>query len=82
MQSIIVYRNPLEAMLWESIMTGGFLAFMIPAVLGIIVARMLDRPLQKRYNWRTKRNPNMKHYIQYACIAAGIIGGLAAVWYL
>lgn len=37
MESIIVYRNPLEAMMWEKLMDGSF----FPIIVGVVVFFML-----------------------------------------
>jgi hypothetical protein len=50
MQTVIAYRNPLEAMIWESMMNGGagpFLAVMMIALVGVgtyaLILRTCDR---------------------------------------
>lgn len=56
MQSVIVYRNPLEAMMWDSLMNGGFffyfliiafLAVMIPVLINWMVSGCYYRNSQK-----------------------------------
>lgn len=46
MDSVIVYRNPLEAMMWESIFNGGgwvFLAVAIAGGIGAFVYAQIDK---------------------------------------
>lgn len=48
MQSIIVYRNPLEAMIWGQLMEGGFgLAILAAGVLSVLAAVAANAALAK-----------------------------------
>lgn len=50
MQSIIVYRNPLEAMIWGQLMEGGFgLAILAAAILSVIAAIAVNAALEKTH---------------------------------
>lgn len=56
MQSIIVYRNPLEAAFWDSMMNGGFvvvLAVMAAALVSVGVYVQIEKLHQHAYvKWR------------------------------
>lgn len=50
MQSIIVYRNPLEAMIWGKLMEGGFgLAILAAAILSVLAAVAVNAALAKTH---------------------------------
>lgn len=86
MNSVIVYRNPVEAMIWEGIMRGDF----VPIGMGLLVFffsflvlnRMLEKPItwiQRKYfrnALKTYRNPMP----MYVSMAIAIILGCATIW--
>lgn len=50
MQSIIVYRNPLEAAIWESMMGGGALIFILVmgiALVGVCTYAAIERAFNR-----------------------------------
>jgi ABC-type sugar transport system permease subunit len=54
MQSVIIYRNPLEAAMWESLMNGGIwvvLAVIVAALVGVGVYSLINRNVRS-YNIR------------------------------
>lgn len=56
MDSVIVYRNPLEAMIWESLMNGGagpFFAIVLCALAGVLTYAAIERI--GRDHWRQRR---------------------------
>lgn len=61
MQSVIVYRNPLEAAIWESLMNGGFIivaAFIVAALIGVAVYAQIERLHHRAYRswqWSSKK---------------------------
>lgn len=62
MQSVIIYRNPLEAAVWESLMNGGFiivLAFILAALVGVGVYWLIDN-----YTDRYARIPGTRGLVQ------------------
>ena len=86
MESIIVYRNPVEAMVWQSIMNGDF----VPVGTGLLVFffsfLILNRLLEKPVLWfqrnflkstvRSYRNPGA----MYLSMAIAIVLGCATTW--
>lgn len=54
MESIIVYRNPLEALIWDSLMNGGFwvvIAFFLAAGAGVAVYGLIEKLVYGPYAW-------------------------------
>lgn len=50
MQSIIVYRNPLEAMIWGQLMEGGIgLVIIVAAILSVLAAIAVNAVLEKTH---------------------------------
>ena len=92
MQSVIVYRNPLEAMIWESMMNGGALVFIIVmgiALLGVATYAGIERLHHNAYRkWRYSQRPYgfvATLYIHNGkiSIAVSVLAALALhLWYL
>ena len=57
-QSIIVYRNPLEAAMWEGIMSGGF-----PVILFMILMLVISVMLFIGYEWVCRRSFRIKRIL-------------------
>ena len=61
MQEVIIYRNPLEAAIWSSLMNGGFvvvLVFILAALVGVGVYTQIERLVsrsRRRYGYTTAR---------------------------
>lgn len=74
MQSIIVYRNPLEAALWEGLMSGSF----FPVIVGIVVFFALfltiNRLIVEKYFNRRSQRPAI-----YAALVLSAIAGAAVM---
>ena len=66
MQSVIVYRNPLEAAIWESLMGGGgvvFFAVLLIGLVGVLTYVGIEKMHARAYRrWRATGRP-------YRCIA-------------
>lgn len=77
MQSIIVYRNPLEAAMWEGIMSGSF----FPVILGVVVFfcafLAMNQLLNKgrTYGKFVGRNANI-------ALAVGAVAGFATIYFM
>jgi uncharacterized integral membrane protein len=74
MQSIIVYRNPMEAAFWES-MSGGA---MFPIMVGIVVffAVFLTVHVQiveRFFGWRAQAWPSYLNLFASACVGIAVI---------
>lgn len=68
MQTVIVYRNPLEAAFWETMMNGGFFVFgavVLIAVLGVMTYLGIDKLVSsewrraRQYSWATQKRSNV-----------------------
>lgn len=72
-QSIIVYRNPIEAAMWEAGTANGF-ALVVGMVVGLILAATVATVWQKIF-------PNSKNVDKIAVLAAvvGVVGSMAYV---
>ena len=72
-QSIIVYRNPAEAALWEAGMANGF-ALVVGMVVGLLVATTVATVWQKVF-------PRSKNVDKIAFLAAviGVVGSMFLV---
>jgi type II secretory pathway component PulF len=77
MQSIIVYRNPLEAAFWES-MSG---AAIFPVMMGIVVYFAVFLVLQLQVVERfTNIFDNARKYATYAAMAVSAVAGVATIY--
>jgi hypothetical protein len=71
MQSIVVYRNPLEAAIWEGLMGGGwmFIVVLIVATLaGVWVYTAIEASYRRHrhtYTFSSKKTPNTWFYTVY-----------------
>lgn len=75
MQSIIVYRNPLEAMLWEGLMNGSFFPLIVGIVVFFFVLLLSNKILNKvRTTGNRARNTDISFLI-------GAVAGIASVIY-
>lgn len=76
MQSVIVYRNPLEAMMWEGLMNGSFFPIIVGVVVFFCVFLLLNKILNKgRVIGKTvARNTNISLFI-------GAVAGVASIIY-
>lgn len=54
MQEIIVYRNPLEAAVWHSIMSGDFAIIIMGAILALAFFLGSHRILERRVQYRNR----------------------------
>ena len=74
MQSVIVYRNPLEAMMWESLMTSNVLW---PIICGIVVFFALflasNYLLEKSFKWRYANRYVMVDLIICATVGVAVV---------
>lgn len=75
-QSIIVYRNPIEAAFWESASSGQI----FPIVVGVIVFFVLFLALQYQVVERfTGWNSKYRTWGTYAALAAGAGAAIAVI---
>jgi hypothetical protein len=72
MQSIIVYRNPLEAAFWESGMVFPLIMAMVAAVISVVV---LQRIFQRVLGYWDAQ----KYVYAYLC-AGSLAGGAVFYW--
>lgn len=72
--SVVLYRNPLEQAIWESVMSGPWL-FYITVFLVVFFGTMMlsDKLLNKAVGWNN---------VGYVHLAVGALCGAAAVWAL
>ena len=79
MQSVIVYRNPLEASTWNNLMSGD--VQFIPIVLGAAVCVgliiLLNLLATRIYGFRT---PDWVQYVIFTLGGIGWIGTTAYLW--
>lgn len=76
MQSIIVYRNPVEAMFWEGLTSGSF----FPYICGIIVFFALfvliqTKVVEKYYKYRNQLQTNLN------LVFSGAVA-IFVIWYM
>ena len=71
MQEIIVYRNPLEASIWNGVMDGTFLPVLAGALVFLIAIVLFD----KKSSYRNKQ----KNFTIYLVISAVLGFGTAYV---
>ena len=77
MQSIIVYRNPLEAMLWEGLMSGAFFPVIVGVVVFFVVFLIINRVLAGRSSYGDRAK-----YASYVSLALGAIAGVSTIYYM
>lgn len=70
MQSIIVYRNPLEAMLWQGFMDGSFFPIIVGVVVFFAVLLTINKVVVERYfGWSRRGTPTNVNLAVSAAIA-------------
>ena len=82
MQEVIVYRNPMEAAIWQYVMSASLSASFFPVICGVVVffAVMLTAHnlISKRYGTYGKRgriSTNISLVLAAAC-------GIGTIWYM
>jgi len=80
MQEIIVYRNPLEARVWEMVMDGSF----FPIIVGVIVffAVFLLIQIQIVQRFIPRFHVKKQNYGTYAALLVAAIAGVWTVKYM
>ena len=79
MQEIIVYRNPMEAAVWQA-MSGGQL---FPIIVGVVVffaVFLAVNSLMERFAPRKYRAWNYGNLRSYTALAIGAIAGVLTVY--
>jgi hypothetical protein len=77
MQSIIVYRNPLEAAMWEGIMGGNFFPVIVGVIVFFAVFLAANRFIVERYwGWNSRDVPT------YVALAIGAVIGIATIFFM
>ena len=92
MQSIIVYRNPLEAAMWEGIMSSGALwPVMVGVAVFFAVFLIADRLIVRRWfgahHYRVRNVPYYKwnavcKVATNVNLAVSALAGVFVVWYM
>ena len=77
MQSIIVYRNPLEAAMWETIMSGSFFPVIVGVVVFFAVFLAANTFIVERYARWDKRKVATNFNL-----AASALIGIFVIWYM
>jgi len=77
MQEIIIYRNPVEAVMWNAIMDGSFFPVIAGVVVFFCVFLAANQLLNKgrSYGKNVPRNTNI-------ALVIGVVAGIAAVLFL
>lgn len=76
-QSIIVYRNPFEQMLWDGIMSGAFFPIIVGVVFFFVVFLALNKFIVAKYfDWRDRGIPTN------IALAISAVSGIALTMYL
>ena len=82
MQSVIVYHNPLEAAIWDSLMNGGWVvvfAFIVATLVGVGVYAQIEKLHRRAYRswqWSSKKYNAIATLYQHngkISIAAGLL---------
>lgn len=76
MQSVIVYRNPLEAMMWEGLMNGSFFPIIVGVVVFFCVFLLFNKILNKGRSIGKTAARNT-----YISVLIGAVAGIASVIY-
>lgn len=92
MQTVIVYRNPLEAAIWESLMDGGWgimLAVFAIALVGVLTYTTIERVHRNAYRkWRCVGKPYRNvaflylHVGKVSITVAAIFAVILHYWYV
>jgi hypothetical protein len=76
-QSIIVYRNPYEQMMWEGIMSGTFFPIIVGVVFFFAVLLTIDKFIVKKYfDWHSRGTPTN------IALAVSAAAGIALIIYM
>lgn len=76
-QSIIVYRNPYEQMMWEGIMSGAFFPIIVGVVFFFAMFLTIDRFIVKKYfGWRERGT------LTAIALAVSAAAGIALIMYM
>lgn len=80
MQSIIVYRNPVEAAFWEGVTAAGFFIFLVAAVVFISTLVLTESKLKytKLARFRTGTWQNKVYYVLFWTPA--IVATALTIW--
>lgn len=78
MQSIIVYRNPLEAAIWEGMSNGNFFPFIVASFVCVFFVMIYSSIEQKIYRKNNKRNTSNTGVVIVAAIS--YIGTVYLMW--
>ena len=76
MQEIIVYRNPLEAAMWNSFMNGDFFPVMVGIAVFFAVFLASHAVACKIWGSRGDRG----HWVARGSLAVGAVAGMSTVW--
>lgn len=78
MQSIIVYRNPLEAAMWEGMSNGNLFPFIVASFVCVFAVMIYSSIEQKIYRKLNKRNTSNTGVVIAAAIS--YIGTVYLMW--
>lgn len=76
MQSIIVYRNPAEALFWEAMSNGDIIPIFIALFVFLVIFVTIANPIAKMWR-KTKFAYNVRHtsLVHFPMILAFIVAG-------
>lgn len=76
MQEVIVYRNPLEAALWNTLMSGEFFPVVVGVVVFFVVFLALNAAFCKRWgSWGKGASTRTN-----IALAVGALSGFLTIW--
>lgn len=76
-QSIIVYRNPVEQMMWEGVMSGTFFPIIVGVVFFFAMFLTIDKFIVKKYfGWRSRGT------LTAISLAVSAAAGIALIMYM
>lgn len=76
-QSIIVYRNPLEAAMWEGLMDGSIFPVIVGVIVFFAVFLTVNRFVVERYwGWNSRDVPT------YTALAISAVIGIATIFFM
>lgn len=78
MQSIIVYRNPFEAYLWEGLMNGSFLPLIAAFVVFFIVLLSLAKLSEMKFGCFNKKN----RVCGYLSLVISTFAAIATIYFM
>jgi len=78
MQSIIVYRNPLEAAIWEGMSNGNFFPFIVATFVCVFAVILYSEIETKIYRKLNKRNNSSTGVVIVAALS--YIGTVYWMW--